>query len=223
MECVRILGLNSSCANALEFMQKDRDFKPVFSDFPWVVVHIFYGILWAHSDYLFCSSCRTGAPGRHVYIHELWPYLHFNHICLDQRWPFDPKRVNHIISCGRLLLFLIHYPFCIYVLCLWLCSSSHWKLSVFLLLINVGLRYVTCPWNVMGQKLNIGFQCACKVGLVLLHSLPFHEKNMPQICDGERNILRYMLEIGPLRSWLRLNEVRRVKSWSDRTGDFIKR
>lgn len=118
MECVRILGLNSSCANALEFMQKDRDFKPVFSDFPWVVVHIFYGILWAHSDYLFCSSCRTGAPGRHVYIHELWPYLHFNHICLDQRWPFDPKRVNRIISCGRLLLFLIHYPFCIYVLCL---------------------------------------------------------------------------------------------------------
>ena len=30
------------------------------------------------------------------------------------------------------------------------------------------------------------------------------------------------LDIVPLRKWLRLNETRKVKSWSDRTGDFIK-
>lgn len=36
---------NGSHANALEFMWKDRDFKPVFSDFPWNVVHTFLGNL----------------------------------------------------------------------------------------------------------------------------------------------------------------------------------
>lgn len=38
-QCVWVHMDNRSCVNALEFMWKNRDFKPVFSDFPWVVVH----------------------------------------------------------------------------------------------------------------------------------------------------------------------------------------
>lgn len=166
--CVWIYMQSNSCANPLELMRKNRDFKPVFPDFHGLQCMLSMVSTQLTSDWLFCSPSRIGVYFIYifyVYINEIWPYCQSSHTCLDQGWPFDPKRANLILSQGRLHLFLIHYAFSIYALC---------QVTLQFLPLEVEYIYflslVTCPQNAIGCNLNMGFKWACEVGPVLLSS-----------------------------------------------------